>query len=143
MRRKISGFTLIYIHNLVKLRCMNAFLSLGRWFFALPFALFGLLHYMNAEAMANMVPNIIPFREFWVYLTGTCLIAASLSMILGRKDKLATMLLAVFLILMVFLMHIPSAISNTQDSALALGTLLRDISLAGGAMMYSLHYAQD
>ena len=67
---------------------MNAFLSLGRWFFALPFAIFGLLHYMNADMMAEVsIPAFMPVKILWVYLTGTALIAASVAMIIGKYDK--------------------------------------------------------
>jgi uncharacterized membrane protein YphA (DoxX/SURF4 family) len=85
----------------------------------------------------------MPFKEGWVFFTGTCLIAAAVSMILGKKDKLATTLLAVFLLIVVLLMHMPLAMSNTHESGAALINILKDISLAGGAMMYALHYAQD
>jgi putative oxidoreductase len=123
---------------------MNAFLSLGRWFFALPFSLFGLLHLLEGETMAQLVvPSYLPFKVFWVYFTGIGLIAAAISMLLGKLDKLATTLLAIFLLLMVFMLHIPNAMSGGEAARLALSTLLKDISLAGGAMMYAKHYAQD
>jgi putative oxidoreductase len=123
---------------------MDPFLSLGRWFFALPFSLFGLLHFMNADKMAQVaVPSYMPMKTFWVLLTGACLIAAAVSMLLGKFDKLATTLLAFFLLAMVFLLHVPAAMANDGNSAQALTSLLKDISLAGGAMMYAKHYAQD
>ena len=123
---------------------MNAFLSLGRWFFAMPFALFGLLHYMNADTMAEIsVPAYMPAKTLWVYLTGTGLIAAAVSMIIGKYDKLAATLLAFFLIIMVLLLHIPAAMSGGAGAQGSMASLLKDISLAGGAMMYALHYAQD
>jgi uncharacterized membrane protein YphA (DoxX/SURF4 family) len=123
---------------------MNAFLSLGRWFFALPFSLFGLMHLLEGETMAQLVvPSYLPFKVLWVYFTGLGLIAAAISMLLGKLDKLATTLLAIFLLLMVFMLHIPNAMGGGEAARLALSTLLKDISLAGGAMMYAKHYAQD
>jgi putative oxidoreductase len=123
---------------------MNAFLSLGRWFFALPFSLFGLLHLLEGETMAQIsVPSYLPVKVFWVYFTGIGLIAAAISMLLGKLDKLATILLAIFLLFMVFLLHIPNAMAGGEAARLAMGALLKDISLAGGAMMYAKHYAQD
>ena len=99
---------------------------------------------MDADKMAQYtVPSYMPMKVFWVYFTGVGLIAAAVSMLLGRLDKLATTLLAVFLLLMVFLLHIPNAMTNDSNSAFALSALLKDISLAGGAMMYAKHYAQD
>jgi uncharacterized membrane protein len=119
---------------------MNAFLSLGRWLFALPFAIFGLFHFLNNEAMANMVPNYLPAKEIWVYLSGVLLIAASVCMVIGKYDKLATVLLVFFLLAMVGMMHLPSAMANNPSS---LAMLLKDLSLAGAAMMYAQNYARD
>jgi putative oxidoreductase len=119
---------------------MNAFLSLGRWLFAIPFAIFGLFHFMNAEGMAGMVPDYMPAKSVLVYLSGAGLIAASVSMVTGKYDKLATTLLAIFLLMMVGLMHLQGAMSN---NAASMSMLLKDISLAGAAMMYAYNYATD
>lgn len=123
---------------------MNAFLSLGRWFFALPFSLFGLMHFMNAEKMAEFsVPAYMPGKVLWVYITGAGLIAAAVSMLIGKLDKLATTLLAIFLLLMVFMLHVPNAMNGDANAQMAMTSVLKDISLAGGAMMYARHYAHD
>jgi uncharacterized membrane protein YphA (DoxX/SURF4 family) len=121
---------------------MNAFLSLGRWLFAIPFAVFGLFHFMNAQAMADyVVPAYMPAKVIWVYLSGAGLIAATVSMLIGKYDKLATTLLAVFLLLLVVMVHLPGAMSGTEAAQASM--LLKDLSLAGAAMMYALNYAKD
>ncbi|HMX40211.1 MAG TPA: DoxX family membrane protein [Saprospiraceae bacterium] len=125
---------------------MNAFLSLGRWFFAVPFAVFGLFHFMGAEAMAEAaIPAYMPAKIIWVYLTGAGLVAASVAMLTGKYDKLAAVLLAVFLIIMVLLIHSQVAMmsADPRTSQMGLSNLLKDISLAGGALMYAKHYATD
>lgn len=122
---------------------MNSFLSLGRWIFALPFAIFGLFHFMNADAMSNIVPVYMPAKEIWVYLSGVGMIAASVSMLIGKYDKLAATLLGVFLLLLVALVHLPGAMSGGIGSQASLSALLKDLSLAGAAMMYALNYAKD
>ncbi|MEI6410130.1 MAG: DoxX family membrane protein [Bacteroidota bacterium] len=123
---------------------MNAFLSLGRWVFAIPFAIFGLFHLMNAEAFAEyLVPSYMPVKIVWVYLSGVGLIAASVSMLLGKYDKLAATLLAVFLLLIVFLLHVPATISGGQGAQTAMSMLLKDLSLAGASMMYALSQSKD
>jgi uncharacterized membrane protein YphA (DoxX/SURF4 family) len=124
---------------------MNAFLSLGRWFFAVPFAVFGLFHFMDAEGLAMAVPNYMPAKIAWIYLAGTGLVAASVSMLTGKYDKLAAVLLAVFLLLMAFLLHVQIAMltSDPRLSQSGMSNFLKDISLAGGALMYAKHYATD
>jgi uncharacterized membrane protein len=122
---------------------MNGFLSLGRWLFALPFAMFGLLHLMNVEAMSTfVVPPYMPYKEAWVYFSGLCIIAATVSLIIGKYDKLAAALLAAFLLLLVIMVHVPATmVANTRETAMP--QLLKDLSLAGACMMYALNYAKD
>ena len=122
---------------------MNAFLSLGRWLFAIPFAIFGLFHFMNAQAMVGIVPAYMPAQIVWIYLSGAGLIAATVSMLIGKYDKLATTLLAVFLLLLVLMVHLPGAMAGTEASQNSVSMLLKDLSLAGAAMMYALNYAKD
>jgi putative oxidoreductase len=126
------------------LRFMNAFLSLGRWFFPIPFALFGLMHFMDTQAMADfVVPDYMPAKAFFVYLAGAGLIAAGLSMLLGKFDKLAAVLLAVFLLTLVFLVHAPKAMAHEAGSAVALSNMIKDLALAGAALLYAGSLAKD
>jgi uncharacterized membrane protein YphA (DoxX/SURF4 family) len=123
---------------------MNAFLSLGRWLFAIPFAVFGLFHFMNSQAMADyVVPSYMPAKVVWVFLSGAGLIGATVSMLIGKYDKLATTLLSVFLLLLVVMVHLPGAMSGGEGSQASMSMLLKDLSLAGAAMMYALNYAKD
>ena len=108
--------------------------TLGRFLFAIPFAVFGLFHFMNANAMAAMVP--IPGGAIWVYVTGACLIAAAVSIIIGKKDKLATFLLGGFLLLTLLTVHLPLVMEDSMNQV-AMTNLLKDLALAGAAWMYA------
>ncbi|GAB4487804.1 MAG: hypothetical protein OHK0019_03390 [Saprospiraceae bacterium] len=119
---------------------MNAILSLGRWLFAIPFAIFGLFHFMNGSQMVGAIPNYLPVPYFWVYLSGAGLLAASAAILLGKYDKLAAILLAVELVLFVLLIHLPALIGGDQ---MAMVSVLKDLALAGGALLYAKFIAQD
>lgn len=119
---------------------MNAILSLGRWLFAIPFAIFGLFHFMNGSQMVGAIPNYLPAPYVWLYLAGLGLLAAAAAMLLGKYDKLAAVLLAGELILFVLLMHLPAVMGGDQ---MAMGGLLKDLALAGGALLYAKYIAQD
>ena len=108
--------------------------TLGRFLFAIPFAVFGFFHFMKAEDMAGMVP--IPGGVIWVYVTGACLLAAAVSIIIGKKDKLATFLLGVFLLLTVLTVHLPMVMEDSMNQG-AMSNLLKDLALAGAAWMYA------
>lgn len=107
---------------------MNSLISLGKYFFAIPFAVFGILHFMGAEGMAGMAPGGI----IMVYASGLFLILASLSIILGKFDKLASVLLAALLLLFL----IPH-FQNLSNNEAEIFNILKNFSLAGGALMYA------
>ncbi len=104
--------------------------TVARWLYALPFGIFGLMHFMMAENMAGMVP--LPGGVIWVYLTGVALIAACISFIIQKQVRLAGLLLALMLIIFVLAIHLPTVMGGDQS---AMSSLLKDLALAGGALL--------
>lgn len=114
--------------------------TIGRYLFAIPFFVFGILHFMNANAMAAMIPHWLPGAVFWVILTGLGLIAAAIAIIIKVWDYLAAILLGVMLLSFVLLIHLPGTLADPQA---AMGQLLKDTSLAGAAWMYAGYVARS
>lgn len=120
---------------------MNAFLSLGRWLFAIPFAILGLINFLSSKAMVeSFVPNYMPAPLVWVFLGGAGLIAASISILIGKYDKLACTLLAIYLLAMVGLVHLPGSMGGSISAQFL---LFKDLALAGAAMMYAQQLSKD
>lgn len=117
---------------------MDALPKVGRFLFAIPFAVFGVMHFMNAQMMAGVVP--IPGGVAWVYITGVALIAASVAIMAGNQAVLATRLLALFLLLTGLTVHLPAFLGGDQ---LAMGQVLKDLALAGGALILSGVFAEE
>ena len=116
---------------------MNAIINLGKYLYAIPFAIFGIMHFMNADAMAGMAPF---GGAIMVYITGLALVAAAVSIIIGKMDKLASVLLAAMLLIFVFAMHLPGLMSagdNEQMAQMFMTSMLKDTALAGAALMYA------
>lgn len=113
---------------------MDAIIKFGKYLFALPMAIFGIFHFMNGSAMAGMVPSFVPGGVLWVYVTGAALIAAAAAIILGKKAKLASFLLAVLLLIFVLTIHLKGAMAGDQAS---MASLLKDLGLAGGALIFA------
>lgn len=114
---------------------MKTLLSIaGRIVYALPIGVFGLFHFMNASAMAGMVPSWIPGGIFWIYLTGAALIAAAISIIIRKKAALASFLLGVMLLIFAITIHLPGMIAEQQISTTM---FLKDAALAGAAFFIS------
>ncbi len=108
--------------------------KVARVTFALPFAVFGLFHFLNASAMAGMVP--VPGGVFWIYFTGAALIAGSIGLITGILGRLAAFGLAALLLTFILGVHVPG-LSNPQMQQMAMMGLLKDISLFGGALTWA------
>lgn len=114
---------------------MNAILNLGKWLYAIPFVIFGVFHFMGADDMAAMAPG----GKIMVYITGVAHIAAAVSMIIGKLDKLAAVLLALMLLLFAFIVHAPAITPDNME----MGNVLKNLALAGGALMYAKTLAKD
>lgn len=115
---------------------MNNLPVAGKYMFALPMAIFGIFHFMNANGMAGMVPSYMPGGTLWVYLTGAALVAAAVAIIIGKRAKMASQLLGLMLLLFALLIHLV-AVMNGSDSSMP--SLLKDVALAGGAWYMSGH----
>lgn len=116
----------------------NLTFNIGKYLFALPFLVFGIFHFMNAQNMAGMVPDFIPGGVFWVYLTGIALIAAAVSVFINQKVVLAMQLLALMLIIFVLTIHLPATINDMNNAS----NLLKDLALAGGALLLAAHASE-
>lgn len=105
--------------------------------YALVIGFFGVSHFLHALSMAGAVPSFIPGGIFWVYLTGAALIAAALSFLTGKKTRLAGILLAIFLLLVVLTIHVPALIHAPDESAsrIPLTMLIKDTGLAAAALI--------
>ncbi len=106
----------------------------ARLAFALPFAVFGLFHFMNAQAMAGMVP--VPGGVFWVYVTGAALIAGSVGIVTGVLGRWAAFGLAALMLTFVVFVH-ARGLGNAAMRPMAMMGLLKDISLMGGALTWA------
>lgn len=114
--------------------------NIGRYLFAVPFGLFGIMHLAMGGDMAGMVPGWLPGGVFWVYLTGLALIAAAVSFVIQKHTFLAGVLTAVLMLVFVLTVHLPGLMGG---NSMAMSGLLKDLGLAGGALMLASNYKQD
>src|SRR5258708_1050121 len=106
--------------------------TIAKYFYAIPFPLFGILHLTNPDKMAGMIP--VPGGAFWLYFTGVALIAAATSIVTGKLTRIACLSLALYLVLVIVTIQIPS-LSNPQMAQMAVSGILKDTSLLGGALL--------
>ncbi len=90
-------------------------LFLGRFLFAVSMIVFGAQHFMYAAFIATLIPAWIPLHLFWVYLTGTGLIVAGLSIATGILAPLASIGLGIMFLLWFLLLHTPRVAASPRN----------------------------
>ena len=121
---------------------MKNITTIGRILFAIPFALFGINHFLMTNYYLGVLTSFVPLGAYTIILTGIMLIAASISIITKKFVKLSTILLAVLLFIFIVTIHIPHMFTDTDKTA-TLIALLKDISLMGGSLMIAGIYSEE
>jgi uncharacterized membrane protein YphA (DoxX/SURF4 family) len=121
---------------------MKNLTPIGRILFALPFAIFGINHFLMMDYYVGMLTSFIPLGGYTIILTGLILIVVSISIITKKFVRLSTLVLAGLLLIFILTIHIPHLI-NGADRPLILIALLKDISLMGGSLMIAGMYSDD
>lgn len=118
---------------------MEAILKIGRYLFPLSFLMYVGLHFGMPEAGASFVPSWLPAPFFWNYFTGVLILAYIASCLIGKYDKLATVLMALYVLLMIFIVHIPRASAYENDRL----NIFRNLMVIGALLVYARYAAKD
>jgi uncharacterized membrane protein YphA (DoxX/SURF4 family) len=121
---------------------MKKITTIGRILFAIPFALFGINHFLMTDYYLGMLTSFVPLGAYTIILTGIMLIAASISIITKKFVKLSTIILAILLFIFIVTIHIPHLL-NGSEKTITLIALLKDISLMGGSLMIAGIYSEE
>jgi len=116
-----------------KAQGLDNLILFGPLFYAAPIAAFGTEHFTLTKPIASIMPAWIPWHQFWVYLVGSCFIAAALSLVTKIQARLSASLLALTFFLFVVLMDAPAWAQNPRDR-IALVLALRELSFSGGPL---------
>lgn len=133
---------------------MDKILNLGKYIFPLSFLLYVGLHLGKPEVGAAFVPDYIPFPFFWNYFTLVCIILFVVSAVIGKYDKLAYALMALYVILMAVLVHLPRAMGHELDATamtanldrekeLEMVNFFRNIMVTGALLAFAKFVAKD
>ena len=133
---------------------MDKILNSGRYLFPLSFLMYVGLHLGKPDVGASFVPNFLPFPYFWNYFTLVCIVLFITSATIGKYDKLAYSLMAVYVLLMAFIVHLPMALGNNLPSEmmgidlertkeLEMINVFRNIMVTGALMGFAKYVASD
>jgi uncharacterized membrane protein len=121
---------------------MKKITSIGRILFAIPFALFGINHFLMTDYYVGLLTSFVPLGAYTILLTGIMLIVTSISIITKKFVKFSTFVLAGLLFVFIITIHIPHLISDV-DKTTTIIALLKDISLMGGSLMIAGIYSEE
>ncbi|AWI26757.1 hypothetical protein [Flavobacterium pallidum] len=133
---------------------MDKILNSGRYIFPLSFLLYVGLHLGKPEAGAAFVPDYIPFPYFWNYFTLVCILLFIVSAVIGKYDKLAYVLMALYVMLMAFIVHLPRTLGHELGTAnmmaglerekeLEMVNFFRNIMVTGALLAFAKYVAKD
>lgn len=133
---------------------MNTILNIGRYLFPISFLLYVGLHLGKPDVGAAFVPDYLPFPYFWNYFTALCIVLFIVSAVLQKYDKLAYALMALYVLLMGLLVHLPRSMGYelglemmtadlAREKELELVNFMRNIMLTGALLGFARYVATD
>ncbi|MCE2994116.1 MAG: hypothetical protein ACK5RG_11060 [Cyclobacteriaceae bacterium] len=133
---------------------MDKLLNLGRWIFPASFIMYVGLHFGKPDVGAAFVPDFLPFPYFWNYFTAVCIILFIISALSARYDKLAYTLMALYVLLMALLVHLPRAMGYelgtemmaadlAREKELEMVNFFRNIMVIGALLAFGKFVAKD
>jgi uncharacterized membrane protein len=133
---------------------MDKILNIGRYLFPLSFLLYVGLHLGKPEVGASFVPDYIPFPLFVNYFTMVCIILFIVSALIGKYDKLAYTLMALYVILVALMVHLPRSMGhelNVEMMSMAMDrekeletiNIFRNIMISAALLGFARYVARD
>lgn len=133
---------------------MDKVLNLGRWLFPASFLLYVGLHLGKPAVGAAFVPDYLPFPYFLIYFTAVCIALFMVSAFIGKYDKLAYSLMALYVLLMAIMIHLPRAMgyelnvemmtgSMEREKELEMVNIFRNIMITGALLGFAKFVSKD
>lgn len=121
---------------------MKNMTTIGRILFAIPFAIFGINHFLMTDYYVGLLTSFVPRGAYTIILVGILMIAASISIISKKYVRFSTLMLAGLLFIFIVTIHIPHLLQDS-DKTTTIIALLKDISLMGGSLMIAGIYSEE
>ena len=133
---------------------MDKLLNIGKYLFPLSFLMYVALHMGKPDTGAAFVPDYIPAPFFWNYFTAVCILAFITSALVKKYDKLAYTLMALYVLLMACLVHLPRAMGHelgvenmttglAREKELEMVNVFRNIMITGALAGFAKFVAAD
>lgn len=109
----------------------------GRILFTLIFFLSGVTHFTGPDDYVRLMPEAIPFRTFWVLISGVVELAGAAMIATDRYPRLGAWLIVVFLVPVTITVHGVGMASDPDPRmrAIQLSFFLKGLAMIGCALL--------
>ncbi len=111
----------------------------GRIMFTLIFFLSGVTHFTDLPRYVALMPAGIPFREFWVMLSGVVEIAGATMILTNSWPRLGAWLIAIFLVPVTITVHGYLMVNAPDEMSrqAQLSFFLKGVTMTGAALLFT------
>lgn len=112
---------------------------LGRVMFTLIFFASGITHFTDMQSYVDLMPSAIPWRPFWVVISGVVELAGATMILLNRYPRLGAWLIAIFLVPVTVAVHGVLMVTAPDEvmQRIQLSFFLKGITMTGAALIFS------
>jgi uncharacterized membrane protein YphA (DoxX/SURF4 family) len=109
----------------------------GRVMFTLIFFLSGITHFTDMDGYVALMPEAIPFRPFWVMISGAVELLGAVMILADRYPRLGGWLIVLFLVPVTITVHGVEMVTTEDARMQAIQTsfFLKGIAMTGGALL--------
>jgi putative oxidoreductase len=109
----------------------------GRILFTLIFFLSGVTHFTRLAWYTALMPEAIPFREFWVIVSGVVELAGATMILVNVVPRLGGWLLVFFLVPVTIVVHGAGIVNAPDDRMAEIQTsfFLKGLTMTGAALL--------
>ena len=110
---------------------------IGRLLFVLIFFLSGVTHFTDLAGYVALMPEAIPFREFWVMISAVVELAGAGLILTNRAPRLGGWLIVLFLIPVTIVVHGYGIVSAPDQRMAQIQTsfFLKGLAMIGAALL--------
>jgi uncharacterized membrane protein YphA (DoxX/SURF4 family) len=110
---------------------------LGRILFTLIFFASGITHFTDIEGYVSLMHESIPFRTFWVLISGIVELAGAAMILFDRSARLGGWLIVLFLVPVTLTVHGYEMThgESAEMRAIQLSFFLKGLAMIGGALL--------
>ena len=117
----------------------------GRILFTLIFFLSGVTHFTDIDGYTSLMHESIPFRTFWVLISGVVELTGASMILFNRSARLGGWLIVLFLLPVTFTVHGYEMIAAESPEMRAIQTsfFLKGLAMTGAALLISQFGARE